>query len=113
MQAGRMIRKLAIADHCNAIAEHFEAALAEQGQHTMRSFDLQSARAASLQECPCPHHHTSDCSCQYVVLIVYMTWAEQPRAVVLHEFEGITRITLDDPDGRLTGLLLEQEKESA
>jgi len=108
-----MSRKLAITGNCNAIAERFESALAKRGQHTIRSFDLQSARAASLQECPCPHHHTSDCSCQYLVLIVYVALAEQPRTVVLHEFEGITRITLDDPDGRLACLLLEQEKESA
>ena len=108
-----MSRTLAFAGSCGPIAQRFELALAERGGHTLRSFDLQSARASSNCECPCPHHHTTDCTCQYVILIAYTAQTTLPRTVILHEFEGVTRVTLDDPDGSLTGLLLEHATEVA
>jgi hypothetical protein len=100
-----MSATLALAGRCGPIAERLMSALAEHGHLAVRSFDLQSARASSTAECPCPHHHTTDCTCQYLVLMVYLAKAGPPRTVTFHEFEGVTRVTLDDPDGLLTGLL--------
>jgi hypothetical protein len=37
--------------------------------------------------------------------MVYPAKTGSPRTVTFHEFEGVTRVTLDDPDGLLTGLL--------
>ena len=108
-----MSRTLALTGGCGPIAKRFELALAGCGGHALRSFDLQSARASSNGDCPCPHHHTTECTCQYVILIVYAAQAPLPRTVILHEFEGMTRVTLDDPDGLLAGLFLEHATEAA
>lgn len=49
------------------------------------SFDLQSARQAlrNPEECPCPHHGTSQCTCQYAVLLVRRP-AHPPVSLVIH-----------------------------
>ncbi len=107
-----MGRTFALTGRCGPIVLRFELALTKSGGHALRSFDLQSARASSNCDCPCPHHHTTDCTCQYVILIVYTAQTPLPRAVILHEFEGVTRVTLDDPEGVLTGLLLEHATEA-
>jgi hypothetical protein len=51
---------------------HLKQALSEGGLELMQSFDLQSARAALSEpdQCPCPYHGTSSCSCQYMVWLV-------------------------------------------
>ena len=72
--------------------------LSQRGYQVVRSFDLQSARANHLGDCPCPHHSTSYCTCQYVVLLIYpLTRAGQanpPRVLTAHTFEQTTRVTL-------------------
>ena len=72
--------------------------LSQRGYQVVRSFDLQSARANHLGGCPCPHHSTSYCTCQYVVLLIYpLTRAGQanpPRVLTAHTFEQTTRVTL-------------------
>lgn len=40
------------------------------GFRVIRSFDLRSAMAAHAV-CECPHHGTAQCTCQFVVLLVY------------------------------------------
>jgi hypothetical protein len=45
-------------------------ALTRHGFRVVRSFDLRSAMAAHA-ECDCPHHGTAQCTCQFVVLLVY------------------------------------------
>lgn len=102
-----MSKTLTLAGECALIAERLILALAERGHVATRSFDLQSARTLLPDECECPHHHTTHCTCQYLVLIVYPSTGSAPRSVVLHEFERRTRITLDDPDGLLTAALME------
>ncbi len=103
-----MSKTLALASDCAPIAERLRLALTQHGHHVVQSFDLQSARALMADCCPCPHHHTTECTCQYLVLMVYLAQGGPPRTVVLHEFEGVTRITFDDPDGALAALVLEQ-----
>jgi hypothetical protein len=46
------------------------AALTHRGFRVMRSFDLRSAIDAHVG-CECPHHGTAQCTCQFVVLLVY------------------------------------------
>src|SRR5574341_176901 len=45
-------------------------ALTRRGFRVIRSFDLRSAMAAHA-DCECPHHGTAQCTCQFVVLLVY------------------------------------------
>ena len=44
--------------------------LQRHGFSVVQSFDLRSARAGD-PECACPYHGTEQCSCQYIVLLVY------------------------------------------
>ena len=44
--------------------------LTRRGFQVVRSFDLRSAQAAHV-DCACPYHGTAECTCQYVVLLVY------------------------------------------
>ncbi len=79
------------------------ATLSQRGYRVVCSFDLQSARADHLGDCPCPHHGTSHCTCQYVVLLVYpltragrpMTagQANPPRVLTAHTYEQTTQVT--------------------
>ena len=57
-----------------------------------QTFDLQTARVG-LEDCPCPHHGTSACDCQMVVLLVYGEAAE-PAALILHGNDGQTWLSL-------------------
>jgi hypothetical protein len=73
-----------------------------------RSFDLRSA-LHDQPDCPCPHHGTAQCTCQYVVLLAYEPAVTAPPAVITaHECDGITRVrvTASGPGGRLPWLLL-------
>ncbi len=96
---------LTIHEASEPIAHRFTSALARRGAKAVRSFDLRSARAASTCQVPCPYHPTTDCSCQYVILIVYAARDNCPRTIVLHEFEGTTRVTLDDADEALIDVI--------
>jgi len=60
--------------------------LTEHGLHSIRSFDLRSALEA-WPECECPHHGTAQCTCQYVVLLVYGS-RNTPVTVVVHSNSG-------------------------
>ncbi len=64
---------------CNGetAAQAATEALTRRGFRVVRSFDLRSAmathadREASPWDCECPHHGTAQCTCQFVVLLVY------------------------------------------
>ena len=55
---------------CSLLIGPLKNALAEAGLWTFQSFDLQSTRALH-EDCSCPHHGTSQCTCELVVLLVY------------------------------------------
>jgi len=71
--------------------------LSQRGYRVVCSFDLQSARASHIEDCPCPHHGTSLCTCQYMVLLVYpfarAGQANPPRVLTAHTYEQTTRVT--------------------
>ena len=60
----------------------------------VRSFDLRSARMAHA-ECTCPHHGTAQCTCQFVVLLVYGQGGA-PMSLVVHGHDGKTWLSLVD-----------------
>ena len=70
--------------------------LLRAGYQVMRSFDLIVARAAHA-DCSCPHHGTSLCDCQLVVLLVYGNDGP-PATLTAHSRDGRTEFSLvDDP----------------
>lgn len=56
------------------------------------SFDLQEAKSAHT-DCTCPHHGTSQCDCQIVVLLVYGE-DEGPISLVVHSQDGYTYLSM-------------------
>ena len=56
------------------------------------SFDLQTAKSAH-NGCTCPHHGTSQCDCQIVVLLVYHL-DEGPITLLVHSQDGHTQLSM-------------------
>lgn len=76
----------------------FTRLLAQAGLRVFRSFDLRTALAEDVP-CTCPHH-TDNCDCDMVVLLVYGT-EKRPATVVAHSHHGRTWLSLaDGPDER-------------
>lgn len=73
-------------------------ALTRSDLQVATSFDLRTACAAQT-EWPCPHHGTSDCDCQMVVLLVYGADA-CPATLVVHGHDGRTWLSLADVPGQ-------------
>ena len=67
---------------CNGetAAQAATEALTRRGFRVVRSFDLRSALAplAAHADCECPHHGTAQCTCQFVVLLVYGDPSTEP-----------------------------------
>lgn len=103
-----MQRDLTLASSCEQTIAMLIAAMALHGIRVERSFDLRSA-LHNQPDCPCPHHGTMHCKCQYVVLLAYEPTAVAPPAVITaHECDGIThvRVAASEPGGRLAWPLL-------
>ena len=64
------------------------SSLMQRGLYLVRSFDLRSA-LANHSGCECPHHGPAECSCQYVVLLIYGNAAE-PVVLTIHSQAGRT-----------------------
>ncbi len=103
-----MQRDLTIASPCEQTLSTLIATMALHGFRVERSFDLRSA-LHDQTDCPCPHHGTAQCTCQYVVLLAYEQSVVAPPAVITaHECDGITRlrVTAGQPGDRLSWPLL-------
>lgn len=84
--------------------EQFAGEVAQQlngsGLQVVRSFDLQSARAAHPGY-GCPHHGTATCTCQVIVLLVYGRQGLS-TTLMIHGIDGRSQIFLvDRPEQRL------------
>lgn len=90
---------LDLAKDCEEAVTQLMTLLVERGLQVRRSFDLQVARAAHTG-CSCPHHGTSQCNCQMIVLLVYGQGAN-PATLVVHGRDGQTQVSLvNTPDLR-------------
>jgi hypothetical protein len=85
--------------HLTSFAANHEAAISWVNQQLTAtglvvkpSFDLQIAKSAH-PDCNCPHHGTSKCDCQIVVLLVYSD-QEGPISLVLHSQDGKTYLSM-------------------
>lgn len=79
--------------------------LEKTGFRAVRTFDLQDARLAHL-DCPCPHHGTSECNCQMVVLLVYLE-NYPPASMVIHGSDATSFIYLINMPQQPVGRQLE------
>ncbi len=79
---------------CDEALQWSSQNLTQNGLRVMQTFDLHTARHV-LEDYPCPHHGTSECDCQMVVLLVYGK-AEGPVALILHGNDGQTWLSLVD-----------------
>ena len=84
---------------CETSAQWLEHRLADAGLRLLRTFDLQDARLATA-DCTCPHHGTTECDCQMVVVLVY-SGARAPVTLVIHGNNGQSWVSvIDRPDQR-------------
>ena len=85
-----------LAVDCGRVAERLSRDLGAAGLRVTRSFDLQSARQAlrDPESCPCPHHGTADCNCQYVVLLVDAGGGSH-LTLVAHGHDRETHLSID------------------
>ena len=78
--------------------------LAKRGLRVVRSFDLRSALATHAG-CECPHHGSEQCTCQFLVLLIYGP-AGAPVVVSAHSRDGQAEVQIVQdanayPDARL------------
>ena len=103
-----MQRDLTLAASCEQTIAMLSSTMALHGIRLERSVDLRTA-LHDQPDCPCPHHGTAQCTCQYVVLLAYEEVASvPPAALTVHECDGITRVrvTTGQPGERLSWPLL-------
>lgn len=84
-----------VAAECDQVTSQLVERLLAAGLHVTRSFDLQSARQALRDPagCPCPHHGTAECTCQYMVLLVD-DGAGLPLTIVAHGHDQETHLSI-------------------
>lgn len=75
--------------------------LTTRGLKAVTSFDLQLAQAG-CGSCACPHHGTGNCTCQYLVLLVFDPTgpADAFGTITLHGRDDTVWLTLLSPPGR-------------
>jgi hypothetical protein len=93
---------------CNRSASLVVNCLGELGLSVIRSFDLQATRSLQENQCTCPHHGTSQCTCQWMILLVYGKRPE-PLTLVLDGQEDHTWLTAVNGPGQRADLNLAQK----
>lgn len=87
-----MTATISISADGEAVTRRVTVALVGRGFRVLRSFDLRSA-VTGHHACPCPHHGTDQCTCQYVVLLAYgLTGA--PIVVTAHGRDAVTEVAI-------------------
>ena len=69
--------------------------MTRHGLQVVRSFDLRTTRGPHGEQtaCACPYHGTAECTCQYVVLLVYGETGA-PATVLIHGRDSETRLKI-------------------
>jgi hypothetical protein len=94
MDMNQNVQLMTVQANCEEATTHTAQLLSSVGLQVVRSFDLRSARMAHA-ECACPHHGTAQCTCQFVVLLVYGRGGA-PVTLVVHGHDGQTWLSLVD-----------------
>ena len=77
---------------CSSTVHWIRRCLSRRGLKVLQTFDLRDARLG-IADCPCPHHGTTRCDCQMVVLLVYGQ-GTQPATLILHGNDGQSWLSL-------------------
>ena len=87
---------MAIEGSSDRIVAAVWSALLRRSYNLVRSFDLQDAITHHVEGCGCPHHGTTRCACQYVVLLAYPPGRlpTPPRVFTIHANQQTTWVTL-------------------
>jgi hypothetical protein len=91
---------LSINKPCDETLVWAKEQLSQADLRVIQTFDLHTARQA-LEDCPCPHHGTSECDCQMVVLLVYGK-TDGPATLILHGNDGQTWFSIANNSFQLT-----------
>lgn len=101
------VRLIVVPKGCDEATAQALTLLSQAGLSVVRSFDLRSARSAHTV-CTCPHHGTAECTCQYIVLLVYAREGA-PITLVVHGQNGRTEFSfVDNPQQHADPWLLAQ-----
>jgi hypothetical protein len=78
--------------------------MTRHGLQVVRSFDLRTTRGPQT-DCVCPYRGTVECTCQYVVLLVYGETGA-PATLLIHGRDAQTRLKIvrdasQQPEARL------------
>jgi hypothetical protein len=93
-----MADELVLGTPCEKVASRAIELLNTAGFIVVRSFDLLTARSL-IPDCACPHHGTTDCDCQYSVLLVYGV-NTPPLTPVIHGQDGYSWLMVTDNSGQ-------------
>jgi hypothetical protein len=85
---------LSIDQPCNDALHWINQRLIEANLRSAQTFDLHEARTGSIG-CTCPHHGTTECDCQMVVILVYGS-SNEPVTLILHGNDGKTLVSIGD-----------------
>jgi len=90
-------------------AQAATAVMIRRGLQVVRSFDLHTVSGAH-GDCTCPYHGTADCTCQYVVLLVYGE-SSAPATLTFHSRDAqaqaqIVRDAYNHPEADLVEQIL-------
>jgi hypothetical protein len=89
--------ELELKHSCEETVRRITGALERHGLRVVRSFDLRSALKAEGVPYECPRHGTQGCTCNYVVLSVYLPAdgpACLPNQIVIRDHDGSSRLSL-------------------
>lgn len=72
--------------------------LGDAGLQVKQTFNLQVARQAQ-KDCGCPHHGSSQCNCQMLIMLVYRSM-DRPITLTIEGFDASTWLSLVDVPGQ-------------
>ena len=90
---------------CDLVVEKVKDKLERRGIRVVPTFNLQVARESQVF-CGCPHHGTSQCDCQYMVLLAYGPESGMGPSCLIaaHGHDDKTWLSLlREPDGQRKG----------
>ncbi len=89
-----MAHEIALSLPSNEAANRMTKLLHTAGFRVIQSFDLRVARSL-LHDCACPHHGTTSCNCEYIVLLVYRG-NNPPLTLVIHGYDDFSWCLIAD-----------------
>ena len=89
---------LVLDQSCEQTLTRVNEKLAGTSLHLTQTFNLQVARRAH-PDCLCPHHSSSSCNCQMLVLLVYGK-QEIPSTLIIHGQDSRCWLSLARPFGK-------------